>query len=403
MEERELKEVMEKIHIKQEMEKEILMNVKDVKQAQKGDYMGRTKGNGWQRKAVVAALALMAVGAGGLTVRAVVNNQVKERMESLPEQEITEVVDVIDNGHVAAASYSREFTDAELKRMKELTIEYNRDGRFPEGEINIVEDESQVDSGKLCYGEKTGCYYLPDRELTDEEFLQMIDFSEKVDYALEKRYEKDYPKEDAKRKSEKERLQQKVEEINGISEEEAISIAGDWLNKTYGKTPTDYKVSCYLHQSYMEGDDILYYSVKYTIKRFENYNLLINAQDGDLLSIDGGIEHFEHMPLLSEAEPKVQALYGDAEKYLENIFGITEEYAEIYCRIVPANDKVSSGLQYWFVKEDGTAYIVSLCPIDSAFLSFALDIQDENYDYEKMLKRYGYDGSKEVYSLTKLK
>ena len=42
-----------------------------------------------------------------------------------------------------------------------------------------VENAGAVVAGTLCYIKDTGGYYLPDRELTDEELLEIIEYDYK--------------------------------------------------------------------------------------------------------------------------------------------------------------------------------------------------------------------------------
>ena len=52
--------------------------------------------------------------------------------------------------------------------------------------MTLVENAGQtVDSDQLVYARDTGCFYLPERALTDEELLQILDFNSKRDFALE--------------------------------------------------------------------------------------------------------------------------------------------------------------------------------------------------------------------------
>lgn len=74
MEEKRLKDVMEKVHIKSEMEKEILKNVINAENEQGQMRSTGIKKNVWQKRVVAAAIALAVVGAGGFTVHAVVDN-----------------------------------------------------------------------------------------------------------------------------------------------------------------------------------------------------------------------------------------------------------------------------------------------------------------------------------------
>ncbi len=39
--------------------------------------------------------------------------------------------------------------------------------------------------GSLCYARDTGYFYLPDREMTEEEMLEIIDFQHMMSYVVE--------------------------------------------------------------------------------------------------------------------------------------------------------------------------------------------------------------------------
>ena len=84
-----------------------------------------------------------------------------------------------------ADRFNREYTKEEENRKEALRKEYEN-GRFPEGTLTLVKSAGQaVDSDQLVYARDTSCFYLPERALTDEELLQILDFNSKRDFALE--------------------------------------------------------------------------------------------------------------------------------------------------------------------------------------------------------------------------
>ena len=117
MNEKELKRVIEQVHIKKEMQEQILRNL--INTEDRKWYKDKEKKiQGWQKKAVIAAVALVTVGMGGFTVRAVVNNLVKERMDNMSEEEEKTIVEEMDSREEEADIYSRELTQKEKERKK---------------------------------------------------------------------------------------------------------------------------------------------------------------------------------------------------------------------------------------------------------------------------------------------
>ena len=154
------------------------------------------------RMAAAVAVCIVTVGILSVPVRAVVTSLVRERMESLPEEEVAQIAEQIQNQQAEANSSTREYTEGEKTRRGELYAQY-MNGLFPTGELTMVDSEGEAKEHEFCFLTTTGVFYLPvDRELTDEEILQKIDFERKQDYALqEQRAEELAKREAADRKS----------------------------------------------------------------------------------------------------------------------------------------------------------------------------------------------------------
>lgn len=171
-----VRRTMEQIHISEEMQEQVIRNVQNK--------MENGKRRAERRKKLTAAAAiLLAVGLVGIPAQALVRSFVMERMEAMPEREVTDMVRVVYERKAEADSFSREYTDSEKERFAKLWLSYE-DGVFPKGTLSLVETEAEMQEGVFCYVIETGYFNLPEREMTDEELLQIIDFNKVRNYAL---------------------------------------------------------------------------------------------------------------------------------------------------------------------------------------------------------------------------
>ncbi len=175
---RDVKEVMEQIHISSEMQEEIIMNIQK--------QMENEKKRTWDlRKMGTVAAAFVMAAVISVPVQAMVSDIVRARMESVPVEEmqgLNMMVQSLDD--VQADGFSREYSEQEKERSKELWQAYEN-GAFPEKVIVQVDSAEEVPDGTLCYIKATGIFNLPSSEMTDEEILEIIDFQHKMSYAVE--------------------------------------------------------------------------------------------------------------------------------------------------------------------------------------------------------------------------
>ena len=85
-----VRETMEQIHISEQMQEEIIMDVINRQMRN-----GKNKARSWKKIAVSAVVVTLTAGIVSLPVRAVVNNIVKERMESMPQEEVQAINDMV--------------------------------------------------------------------------------------------------------------------------------------------------------------------------------------------------------------------------------------------------------------------------------------------------------------------
>ena len=285
-----VKETMKQIHISEEMQEEIIMNVIN---RQTGN--GKNKTRSWKKIAASAAVVVLAAGIVSIPVQAVAKNIVLARMESIPQEEVQAINDMVQEERNAEADgFSREYSDEESERSKVLWQEYEN-GTFPDKAIIQVNDAEAVTEGTLCYIKTTGDFYLPDRELTDEELLEIIDFQHKMSYAVSQGPAAQEAR--AEHLAEKDKLREKVQAAGGISEEEAIEIARNRMEADLGaeaegmELTTDiYGCGAFItdisNQTYFEHEGDVAYIVDFSNpNEHYGYTYTIDAVDGSILHI----------------------------------------------------------------------------------------------------------------------
>ncbi|MCH5256481.1 MAG: hypothetical protein J1D87_04270 [Lachnospiraceae bacterium] len=366
-----LKDAVNNIEIDDAMQEEILENVskrtKGKKTVSFKTNTGRKNVSGFSRIAVTAAGVVLAVGIIGFPVRALVTSLVKERMEKISEEERHELVEMLDSQGVEVDGFSREYTAEEKNRMKELRIQYQQ-GVFPEGELPQADSVEEAETMELCYLTTNSTYYLPDRELTDEEILQIIDFQTKLDYSLSKRYEEEYADEIAAKEQAQKELVAQVADSGGITEEEAVTIAKEWLEKIHGITgdglELHHRLDGDLEDNAKSGESTQYVVTWSGMSNEQHYYFFISARDGRLTqtiyttpdmvrNTKNGIAPEEMEAQLPELKEKAisfitEILDEDVESYVESylIYNIYDE------------NRTGNSVEFTFIKESGEADII---------------------------------------------
>ena len=112
------------------------------------------------------------------------SNLFQDRMESLSDEERNDYIANVENSTADADTFSRELTDIEKKRMDELLLLYKNEGVFPESALLVIENKNELDKEVLTFVSGESLFVLPDRDLNDEEMLELIDFYYKRDYSI---------------------------------------------------------------------------------------------------------------------------------------------------------------------------------------------------------------------------
>lgn len=285
----EIKEVMDQMHISEEMQEEVIRNIQ--KRMENGNKYTRTRI--WKRVATAAAAFMLVAGVISFPVRAFVTSVVKERMESFSKEEVQEIHDMVQSKPTETDVFSREYSDREKERNKVLWQAY-KDGKFPENVIAQVDNAEDVPEGTVCYIRSTGVFNLPDQEMTDEEILEIIDFQHKMSYAIEQGPAAQEAR--AEMQEEKKRIREKIQAAGGISEEEAIEIARKQMEAELGERAEGKEILKYQDGSaaviildiseetdYEHTGDQAYYVIFDNPNDHSIYYCTIDAVDGSVL------------------------------------------------------------------------------------------------------------------------
>ena len=286
-----VKETMEQIHISEEMQEEIIMNVRNRVEN------GKNKTRNWKKIATSAAVVALAAGIVSIPVQAVVKNIVLARMESIPQEEVQAINDMVQEERNAEADgFSREYSDEERERSQVLWQEYEN-GRFPDEVIAQVDDAEAVTEGMFCYIRSTGVFNLPNQEMTDEEILEIIDFQHKMSYAVSQDPAAQEAR--AEMQAEENEWRERIQAAGGISEEEAIEIATRQMEteigaRAEGKEILRYedgsvaviKIDISEQTNYEHKGDVAYIVHFYNPEDHSLYECTIDAVDGSILYIN---------------------------------------------------------------------------------------------------------------------
>lgn len=135
------------------------------------------------KKAIVLAAAMTML--FSITVAAAVGAY-RQRMEAMNQEKLEEYFRQIYDSKLPADNYNRPYYESERDRIKELSASYEAQGLFPEGELIMLDQAEDYTGKKIGFLKDTSTFFFPEKEMSDEELLQIIDFTHKRDYSLEK-------------------------------------------------------------------------------------------------------------------------------------------------------------------------------------------------------------------------
>lgn len=294
-------------------------------------------------RAAVAVLAVCLLILGGTAAYAAVD-YVRQRIEQVSPQEREQYTEDLQNSEASADSFSRPLTEEEKAQMRRLAEEYQSSGLYPKETLRQIDDVSEVDPEHVCFLPETSTFYLPDRTLTEEEMLEIIDFYFIRDYSV----------------VENGGIREDVEVENNITEERAVKIAADTVETLFGvKTDT-----MDVEYAYEQGDyGVSGFSTEYVSFRKGTavYRVAVDMQSGRV----GSVEQQEKADIYTEGISADKALwkehYSEAERKAGIFLGVdpTWKSAEV-AYLADENGILRNGVvNYYFVDEGGDACAVS--------------------------------------------
>ena len=368
----------------QERVENILENLPDKEVSVKNRYFTPRA-----RAAVILAAVLFV--ALPVTVGAA-QAMLKQRLSGVQPEEIETHLEELADAQVNADTYSRELTSEEAERMNQLTESYTAEGRFPEGEINKITEASQFDGSTIMFLPGTSTFYFPERELTDEELLQLIDFIYKRDYSLGVQNGEEKQK---REKEEAEKIEKAVS-TGSITKEQAIAQAGDLMQNLYQKPIDGMELNAYYSDAEENAQSsVAAYHVCYSVLH-NYYYFAFEAADGSLYWASHSTAAMTDDSTTPEATAGEQMNAGreKAEALLRRELGITEDFQKIFCDYAVRQELVYGNiLNYHFITEDGLDYELSYLCDNLEFVSYTKG-KAEDYSYSKQSsEKKEYEGA----------
>ncbi len=335
IDEENLKKAVSQIHMNETAKNRMIQECK-IKYSKKRRYQINLK--------VIVAFSLLTVILLCTPVMAQVRESLKQWLSYMTQEEIKEVYDSVQNSEGETDRYSRELSWDERIRRDQLTSLYKKGERFPKGKIKILKQGEKSDPYAVNYDDKYLTWYLPSRELTDEELLEMIDYEYKVGYSLEVINGTEGIVEDTEQVKAK------------ITEEQALETAKNFIEAVYEVRPDPERM-------FIEEDISGYYAVKHSgLETKEGYrddcSLSISNQNGKIEYVFFEDRAYNTSCSQTGEFPDWQLWYDKGKSILARIAGkspIKKSYYLVYYG--GDNSKVSTKkIHYLYELENGDTY-----------------------------------------------
>ena len=256
-----------------------------------------------KKKMIAAACMILCIGvcgAGG--VRAGMN-YAKQRVEKTSEKEQEALW--MDAAKADADTFSRELSKKEQQRMNELAEKYQTEGLFPDGSILQISDQSEIVPDQICFLAQTSTFYLPEKALSDEQMLELIDFYAKRDYSVTAQGQKEADITDS------------ADDVTEISQEEVVEKASALLERLYGVNADTLTIKTE-HDQASDGNGETFTTDHITYRDEAagiSYLVSVNLQNGEIRTVsvqkDTGSNYSKE---IAENATQYQELFPEAEK-----------------------------------------------------------------------------------------
>ncbi|MBQ2100637.1 MAG: hypothetical protein II477_06130 [Lachnospiraceae bacterium] len=144
----------------------------------------RRNGKGLLKVACFVLACMLALGGTAYAVNLILGRY--ERMKNMDQKEKEQIRELTQSGGNLVYEPSRAWSAEELARKNKLQVAYKNDEIFPEGALKIVRLGEEYSKDEVCLIDeedgKEDVLWLPERTLTDEEILEIIEYEEKIAY-----------------------------------------------------------------------------------------------------------------------------------------------------------------------------------------------------------------------------
>ena len=291
--------------------------------------------------AMAAVLVLIMSVTAGATI-----NAISKRMNDMSNKEKQQMITDMDKSNADKDSYSRKLTDSERERMDKLREQYENEGRFPEGKVAVVDKEEDAKEGQITFVTTTRTYVIPEKEMTDEQILQIIDYGYKEDYSL--RQERRGTEENYDGVVSDEQVaenEEKIKSSNGMSKEAAKELAAKYIKNIYDIDVSEYDVDVNAN-----------YDSSYEVHFQKDNSIIVNidAVNKQLEYIH--IDEYEVENNNEKADENLFTNYADTVKeIIINKANLAEKDSKYHYEYTFTEDeKVQAGIMsYYFEKSNG--------------------------------------------------
>lgn len=289
-------------------------------------------------RVAAAMVCIILVGTGSIYAA---KNYLGQRLKEMDTAEIEQYNDRTQSSVVGADRYSRDLTEAERERLSLLDNQYLREGRFPESDITQLENEANATYYSLYFVSSESKFYLPAREMTDEELLELIDFYYKRDYSVQS----------------KNNLGRSSARKHKIDENDAVNLSRESIKNVFGMDVSESDFSIEL-QPTEEVNKMLHYLVNFTIDTDKSISVLIDADDGSIGQMRLNCSDvYSDNKVLNKKEYEACYLFirqNVIEKMEADLKGVKLYY------MLDNNHLLKNGtLKYIFELENGAGYVVN--------------------------------------------
>lgn len=263
------------------------------------------------------------------------------RMQEMDRKEVEDLNTMIQEQPptVEADSFSRMLTEEEQSRKEVLLEEYTYKARFPQNEVSMMQEELPQPLDKIYYDMQNSKFYLPNRQLTDEELLQIIDFNHKRDYSLQVVNKVEKPEVnmiDIKNMEIEEKAEYIIENIYDV-DAKSLERTVEW----YNEDEDAYEIT------FVQGNREFYICMGKETLNVEN------------VSVNSRKDFNSYQVVTKDIAENATSLFDKSKDIIENVFGIEQQIKNAWCNyyIGDGNRGQDRNLNYLFELEDGSAYI----------------------------------------------